>query len=153
MTSWVTENSWQYSPKPFTNKQVLLTLYNSLIRSWFDYCSSVWSPNAQYLVDKLEHVQRKFVKYLCFHFDIYYESSSYEHMCSEFHLTTLQWRWKTTVLVCCHKFFKYYVNCPNIVSNIFFDLAYLKERQAIVVFLWHRISADSTSTKTAIFLV
>ena len=52
--------------KPFSDTKVLLTLYNSYIRSRLDYCSPVWSPNAQYLIDKVERVQRKFLKHLAF---------------------------------------------------------------------------------------
>ena len=52
--------------KPFKNNFVLKVLYNAYIRSCLDYCSSVWSPNSKCWIDKLERVQRKFVKHLCF---------------------------------------------------------------------------------------
>ena len=42
--------------KPFSDTKVLLTLYNSYIHSGLDYCSPVWSPSAQFSIDKLKRV-------------------------------------------------------------------------------------------------
>ena len=40
---------------------LLLTLFKSLVQPHLDYCSQLWSPSSQELINKLEHVQRSLV--------------------------------------------------------------------------------------------
>ena len=40
---------------------LLLTLFKSLVQPHLDYCSQLWSPTSQELINKLEHVQRSLV--------------------------------------------------------------------------------------------
>ena len=49
--------------KSFQDVQVLKVLYNAYVRSHLDYCSPVWSPSSKILIDKIERVQKKFVKF------------------------------------------------------------------------------------------
>ena len=48
--------------KPFKDVNVLKIMYNSYVRANLDYCSSVWSPQSKYLIDKIERVQKVFVE-------------------------------------------------------------------------------------------
>ena len=42
----------------------LVMLYNSMVRSHFDYCSSVWAPYKKGDIEALEKVQKKATKIL-----------------------------------------------------------------------------------------
>lgn len=55
--------------KNFQNISCLTTLYNSLVRSRLDYASVVWSPIYQIHIQRLEQVQRRFLKLLSFRAD------------------------------------------------------------------------------------
>ena len=70
--------------KGFNDVDVFKTLYNAHIRSHFDYCSTIWSPKSKSWVDKIERVQKKFVKQLCFHRNLNYNSSDYVKLCAIF---------------------------------------------------------------------
>ena len=52
------------SLKAFKDPDVLFSLYNSYIRSKLEYCSFIWSPSAQTQIDKIERVQKKFLKFV-----------------------------------------------------------------------------------------
>lgn len=56
--------------KYFTNQSSMLTLYNSLVRSRLEYCSSVWSPFYSNSIDQVERVQRKFTRMFTYKFHI-----------------------------------------------------------------------------------
>lgn len=49
--------------KNFRDLRCLKALYCSLVRSTLEYCSTVWAPFYQNAIQRVESVQRKFVKY------------------------------------------------------------------------------------------
>ena len=103
---------------PFKNTFVLKVLYNAYIRSCLDYCSSVWSPNTKCLINKIERVQKKFVKHLCFLNETDFCNNRYEELCKQFQLTSLEQRRKVTDLVLFHKVLHGKVKCSNLLSCI-----------------------------------
>mgnify|MGYP005984935793 CR=1 FL=1 len=78
----------------FTNIRVFLTLYNSLVRSLFDYCSVIWSPYQNFLKLRLEKIQKKFVKFLLYKINCIYTKENYELMLKYFGLCQLETRRK-----------------------------------------------------------
>ena len=52
--------------KDFKDISVLAILYCSLVLSHLEYCSSIWSPSQTYLIENLERVQKRAVKWLAF---------------------------------------------------------------------------------------
>ena len=82
---------------------VLKSLYVSLVRSNLEYCSQVWSPSQKYLIAKVERVQYKFLKYLCFKCNVPYRSSEYASMCKYFNLPSLEARRSVLDLCFLHK--------------------------------------------------
>lgn len=67
------------STKDFVNLESLITLYNSLIKSKLLYAAMVWFPNYEVHIDRLEYVQRKFLKYLSFKLDGIYPPRGCDH--------------------------------------------------------------------------
>lgn len=51
--------------KPFRNYSSIILLYNALIRSTLEYCSTIWSPYYSRYTNDVESVQARFVRYLC----------------------------------------------------------------------------------------
>ena len=48
----------------FKNLDTLLTLFTTMVRPKLEYASEIWSPNSAAYKDKLEAVQRRFLKFL-----------------------------------------------------------------------------------------
>ena len=107
---------------------VLKILFNAHVRSHLDYCSPVWSPNAKCSVEKIERVQKRFVKHLCFISKITYVSTEYNNLCAIFGITSLELRRKMTDLTFFHKILHGRVNCSRLVSSVFLHLPQRRTR-------------------------
>ena len=97
---------------------VLKVLYNSYVRSNLDYCSQVWSPNAKCAVNKIERIQKAFVKFLCFHTRIMYKSDNYAVLCHHFRLTTLAERREISDILLFHKIVNSAISCNYLTSAV-----------------------------------
>lgn len=67
------------STKDFTKTESLITLYNSLIKSKLQYAALIWFPCYETHVDRLEYVQRRFLKYLSFKQDGTFPPRGFDH--------------------------------------------------------------------------
>ena len=103
-------------------------LYNAYIRSCLDYCSVVWSPNAQYLINKVERVQKRFLKHLCFIGKVDYHTKTYTELCEHFRFTTLDHRRKVNDSVVFHQILHGRINCPYLLSCICLDVPVRRTR-------------------------
>ena len=109
------------STKPINNVKVLINLYYTLVRSNLEYCNFIWSPSATYLVTKLERVQRKFTRFLCFKQKLNYKKISYENRCKLFNLQTLEERRKISDIIYINKIITGKVDCPPLLSLLDFN--------------------------------
>lgn len=50
--------------KPFNEIAIMKLLYNSFVRSHLEFASPVWSPHYQVHINRLQHIQDKFIRYL-----------------------------------------------------------------------------------------
>ena len=110
---------------------VFKILYNSYVRSGLDYCSQVWSPSAKVYIDKVERVQKRFVKLLCIKCYKNYDSERYSDLCDFFGLTTLQHRRKLSDLLLYHKILHGKVNSFCLVSAVFLHVPSRRTRQTV----------------------
>lgn len=104
--------------KHVNDVSVFKTLYFSYIRSGLEYCSPVWCPTTKQCINKIERVQRRFVKLLCFRAKVSYSGDSYAELCNFFQLTSLENRRKVADLLFFHKILHSKVNAPSLLSNL-----------------------------------
>ena len=135
--------------KPFSDPKVLLTLYNSYIRSRLDYCSPVWSPSAQNLIDKIERVQKRFVKFVSFQSGVRYDNFSYMDLCNRFKLTSLEARRNVSDLTFFNKLLTNKVNCPFLLSNVYFSVPVCNTRN---LSLFHTIKKGRIKVRKTSYL-
>ena len=82
--------------KPFHDEKVLICLYRTHIRSSLEYCTSIFSPYQAYLNDKIERIQKRAIKWICFKSRTPYSSSNYLFLCEKFGLPPLSARREVT---------------------------------------------------------
>ena len=85
------------------------------------------------LLYEVERVQQRFIKYLCFASNICSDSVEYSSLCNHFQLTTLVHRRRVTDLVIFHKIMHGKVNCPYLLSSIYFNLPLRRTRHSGVL--------------------
>ena len=104
--------------KDFTDMNTLRTLYNSLIRSRLEYCSQVWNPSTATTTHKLERVQKKFLNHLAYKTRVMYNQFSYEELCLNFNVKTLQSRRNVSDLSFLNKLLINRLNSPYLVGQV-----------------------------------
>lgn len=78
--------------RDFKRAKTFKILYCSLVRSTLEYASQVWNPRYKCYVTRLENIQKKFLKFLCFKLGIRFDSNKYLDLCRRFHLLPLETR-------------------------------------------------------------
>jgi hypothetical protein len=71
----------------FTNLKIAKILYCSYVRSNLEYCSQVWNPRYGVYINRLESVQRKFLRYL--NYKCKGPENSYHARCKKHHMLPL----------------------------------------------------------------
>ena len=97
-------------------------LYTTLVRSQLEYACQIWSPYQQCLIDRLERVQQKFIKYLCVKVGLRYSSNNYTFLCTFFQLPTLQQRRRFLDVTFLYKCMFSVYNCSEILESICFNV-------------------------------
>ena len=70
--------------KPFVCRNTLISVYNALVQTYFDYCCEVWDPIGSILSNKLKTLQNRAARIIM--------GYPNEHGCSEAALTALGWK-------------------------------------------------------------
>ena len=107
--------------KLFKNRDVCITMFNSLIRSRLEYCSVIWSPSAKHFIDKIERVQKKYLKFMCFKFRLPYDVP-YPSLCKSFKFQPLYHRRNICDLVTFNKILTNKLDCSPLLESIDFNV-------------------------------
>lgn len=106
--------------KDFTNVYCVKSLYCSLVRSNLEYCSVVWHPYYQNGIERIESVQRRFIRFALrrlpwrdpFHLP------SYESRCRLIHIDTLQVRRDVSRALFVADTLQGRIDCPDILRAV-----------------------------------
>lgn len=111
-----TENIFKSKPNVWPNKEDLLlcyfvndekrkrALYLALVRSQFEHCSPIWRPVSKFMIQKLESLQKRCIKWILSKENISYNSPfTYIQKCYQVNLLPLSKRFDLNDLTLFHK--------------------------------------------------
>lgn len=108
--------------KCFTQAKTLKILYCTFVRSHLEYASEIWSPCYHKYIDRIERVQKRFIKFLCFHQRVPYRSDNYLSLCKKYHLLPLSNRREISDCIFLLKTVRGDINCSDILSTFYFNV-------------------------------
>lgn len=108
--------------KCFTQAKTLKILYCTFVRSHLEYASEIWNPCYHKYIDRIENIQKRFIKYLCYHQRVPYQSENYLNLCKKFHLLPLINRREISDCVLVLKTFNNNINSSEILSKFYFNV-------------------------------
>lgn len=118
------------SCKDFVNPLALKSLYCSFVRSLLDYGSIVWSSQSIGATKSLESIQNRFLRIIQLRCCIERAPhSSYQPLLSYLKLETLVNRRKRLDLCFIFKLTNGYINCPELLSLLNFNIPNRRTRQ------------------------
>lgn len=106
--------------KDFTDVYCLKSLYCSLVRSTLEYCSAVWLPYYQNGIERIESVQRRFIRFALRRLPWRdpHRLPSYLSRCRLIHLETLQTRRDVNRAMIIADLLQGRIDCPAILALI-----------------------------------
>lgn len=104
--------------KPFKQKSSLIYLYNCLVRSNLEYASIAWNPFYNIYINKLEMVQKKFVRYASY--KLHLPRRSYIHALPDFGMLSLQDRRSIADIIMLRNICTGDIICPQLLLSIRF---------------------------------
>jgi hypothetical protein len=130
---------WDLSKDYHSSSEIhtLWSLYTSLVRPKLEYASCVWSPVYDVRVDKVERVQRRFIRYALrgLGWTDTYDLPRYEHRCARLRLGTLVKRHFIASIMFIFDILSVRMNAPNLLSTLWFEYSTISA-------LGFRVSSD-----------
>jgi hypothetical protein len=113
--------------KPFRNTLTLKVLYNSYVRSRLEFACAVWKPHYNIHIDRIERLQKKFLKSLDFKCGIEYKD--YMESLNRHKMQSLECRRDCVDSVLLYKIINSRVDAPSLLKNICIRVPGNKERR------------------------
>lgn len=110
------------SSMSFTKAKTIKIIYCMLVRSILEYASQIWNPCYDKYVLRIEQIQNKFIKFLCFTQKIKYKSSDYLILCKKFHLLPLSFRREIADITSLLSIANNTIDCPELLVNLKFNV-------------------------------
>ncbi|XP_061379603.1 uncharacterized protein LOC133319395 [Danaus plexippus] len=104
--------------KEFKKSSTKIALFNSLIRSKLEYCSVVWNPQYQTHRDRIERVQKKFLRHLAYKDKVLRQNDRYEDLLNLYHTPSLCNRRKLIDLCFLHRIVKGDLDSANLLERV-----------------------------------
>jgi hypothetical protein len=117
----------------FKKVTTYLTLYYALVRSLLEYNTPIWSPFYNIHIDRIEQIQKRFLRLLCFRFHLYRTLPSYEDKLNKFNMVTLSTRRKHLELLLLYKVINYKIDSPYSLSLLDFNICYRLRKPKLFV--------------------
>lgn len=128
------------STRMFTNIRCMTILYVSIVRPILEYCSVIWSPSYVTHINRIEGIQRKFVRALCFKCGLEYSSQGYEGLLSYFSLPKLVGRRNYGDVMFLFRVLNHFIKCSELYNLVELHVpsGYLLRRTPLVNVNYHR---------------
>lgn len=104
--------------KEFTNPYTRKLLFTTFVRSKLDYGAIIWNPYYAVHSNRIELVQKKFIKFALFSINFCSPFPSYEARCRLIHLETLSNRRSKCSVIFLYKLICGLIDCPALLSCI-----------------------------------
>lgn len=108
--------------KNFTDPYTRKLLYVSFVRSRLDYASMVWNPFYKTHCDRIERLQRKFIKFALLPLNYSDPLPHYISRCRLIHLETLSNRRAKSSVLFLYKLINGVIDCPLLLNKIGFNV-------------------------------
>lgn len=102
----------------FFDPYIRKILYTSFVRSKLEYAHIVWNPSTDFQINRIERVQRKFIKFALFSVNYVQPIPLYESRCKLIRLPTLSNRRHFQCIIFIYKIICGIIDCPYILSLI-----------------------------------
>lgn len=106
--------------RDFDNILVIKLLYTALVRPHLENCSIIWNPYYSSYIDKLDSVQRKFLRYVAYKLHLNVENLNYGNLEQILSIQSLKRRRDNIDIITCFKLVNNTLNCPELVSKLQF---------------------------------
>ncbi|CAH2097315.1 unnamed protein product [Euphydryas editha] len=114
--------------KEFKSPRTKITLYNCLVRSLLEYCSVVWNPHYNVHINRLESVQKRFLRHLSYNYNMTGTLLSYSDRLIHFNMKSLRHRRELFDIMFLYKLVNGNLDTPNILSKINFTVPKIPQR-------------------------
>ncbi len=102
--------------KDFKNIKTHVLLFNSLVKSQLNYCTIAWNPKYEKYIDKIEDIQKKFIRQFSHKFNPGI-NDTYEARCAMFQLKLLQSIRTENDLMFLHKSLHQHLDSDQFIDN------------------------------------
>lgn len=102
--------------KPFTDENSLKIVYYAYVRSTLEYACPIWYPIYAIHKDRIENIQKKFIRHL--NFKTHAKSESYIESCGNYRVLTLEQRRKVLDMGLLWDVVRGRLDCPELVAQL-----------------------------------